>query len=51
MLGLDEIGGILADDAADIAAFEAAQRRSAPWLHLDDGRLDRLFADTQVSTT
>lgn len=45
MLGLDEIGGILADDADDIAAFEAGHRRDQPWLFLDDGRLDRLFAD------
>jgi 3-isopropylmalate/(R)-2-methylmalate dehydratase small subunit len=43
LLGLDEIGGILADDAADIAAFERRQRQAAPWLQLDDGRLDRLF--------
>ena len=45
MLGLDEIGGILTDDADDIAAFEAGHRRDRPWLFLDDGRLDRLFAD------
>jgi len=45
ILGLDEIGGILADDAEDIAAFEAGHRRDQPWLFLDDGRLDRLFAD------
>lgn len=44
MAGLDEIGGILAEDAADIAAFEARQRREQPWLQLDDGRLNRLFA-------
>ena len=44
LLGLDEIGGILADDAPAIAAFEAAQRRETPWLHLDGGRLDRLFS-------
>ena len=44
MLGLDEIGGILADDADDIATFEARHRRDQPWLFLDDGRLDRLFA-------
>lgn len=43
MLGLDEIGGILADDASNIAAFEARQRLAAPWLQLDDGRLDELF--------
>jgi 3-isopropylmalate/(R)-2-methylmalate dehydratase small subunit len=45
MLGLDEIGGILADDAGDIDAFERSHRRDQPWLYLDDGRLDRLFAD------
>jgi len=50
LLGLDEIGGILADDAPAIEAFEAAQRRETPWLYLDDGRLDRLFADeTEVT--
>jgi len=32
--GLDEIGLILADDLADIAAFEARQRQQSPWLHL-----------------
>ncbi|RST87268.1 3-isopropylmalate dehydratase small subunit [Aquibium carbonis] len=32
--GLDEIGLILADDQADIAAFEARQREQNPWLHL-----------------
>ncbi len=45
MLGLDEVGGILADDLPDIAAFEARQKQSQPWLDLGDGRLDRLFAD------
>lgn len=43
LAGLDEIGSILAEDEADIARFEAAQRRAAPWLYLDDGRLDREF--------
>src|SRR5690606_911537 len=47
LLGLDEIGAILADDAADIAKFEAEQRKKAPWLHLEDGRLDRMFAQQQ----
>jgi 3-isopropylmalate/(R)-2-methylmalate dehydratase small subunit len=45
LLGLDEVGGILADDAADIAAFEARHRTEQPWMFLDDGRLDRLFAE------
>jgi 3-isopropylmalate/(R)-2-methylmalate dehydratase small subunit len=49
MLGLDEIGSILADDAADIAAFEARHRSEQPWLFLDDGRLERLFAETRSS--
>lgn len=39
LLGLDQIGAILADDAADIAAFESRQRAQAPWLHLDRGKL------------
>ncbi|KKC31434.1 3-isopropylmalate dehydratase small subunit [Devosia psychrophila] len=47
MLGLDEIGGILAEDADDIAAFEIRHRASQPWLFLDDGRLDRLFDETE----
>lgn len=47
LLGLDEIGSILSDDAADIAAFEQKQRAAYPWLALEDGRLDRLFADKE----
>jgi 3-isopropylmalate/(R)-2-methylmalate dehydratase small subunit len=47
LLGLDEVGSILADDADDIAAFEARQRREAPWLYLDDGRLARQFPDSE----
>jgi 3-isopropylmalate/(R)-2-methylmalate dehydratase small subunit len=35
LLGLDEIGAILADDAGDIEAFEEVQRRKAPWLQLN----------------
>ena len=46
--GLDEIGTILSDDAADIAAFEKRQESDYPWLRLD-GRLDRLFADMKDS--
>jgi 3-isopropylmalate/(R)-2-methylmalate dehydratase small subunit len=49
MLGLDEIGGILTDDADDIAAFEARHRHDQPWLFLDDGRLDRLFANSETA--
>jgi 3-isopropylmalate/(R)-2-methylmalate dehydratase small subunit len=41
--GLDEIGAILADDAAEIAAFETAQRRDFPWIAVDGGSLDRLL--------
>lgn len=44
--GLDEIGLILAEDSASIAAFEARQRREAPWLDLGDGRLAALFGGT-----
>jgi 3-isopropylmalate/(R)-2-methylmalate dehydratase small subunit len=32
LLGLDEIGMILAEDLPEIEAFEAQQRRMAPWL-------------------
>jgi len=34
MMGLDEIGLILADDESDIAAFEAKQQVEKPWLYL-----------------
>jgi 3-isopropylmalate/(R)-2-methylmalate dehydratase small subunit len=44
LLGLDEIGAILADDADDIAAFERAQRERAPWLQIEASRLDGLFS-------
>ena len=43
LLGLDEIGAILADDAADIEAFETTQRDTYPWVQIDDAALDRLF--------
>jgi 3-isopropylmalate/(R)-2-methylmalate dehydratase small subunit len=36
LLGLDEIGMILADDLVEIDAFEARHRSSSPWLFLDD---------------
>jgi 3-isopropylmalate/(R)-2-methylmalate dehydratase small subunit len=39
LLGLDQIGAILADDAADIEAFESRQKSAAPWLHLDRDKL------------
>jgi 3-isopropylmalate/(R)-2-methylmalate dehydratase small subunit len=42
LLGLDEIGMILAEDQSEIVAFEARQRSEAPWLDLADGRLDVL---------
>lgn len=51
LLGLDEIGAILADDADEIAAFEAAQRKAAPWLPIDKARLDRLFAADETRET
>jgi 3-isopropylmalate/(R)-2-methylmalate dehydratase small subunit len=35
LLGLDQIGAILADDAADIKAFESRQKSATPWLYLD----------------
>ena len=44
LLGLDEIGSILADDAADIADLSGGNVALYPWLELEDGRLDRLFA-------
>ena len=36
LLGLDEIGAILADAAEDIARVAAWHRARSPWLHLDD---------------
>jgi 3-isopropylmalate/(R)-2-methylmalate dehydratase small subunit len=49
LLGLDEIGSILADDAPDIADYERRQRALYPWLELEDGRLDRMFAGKKGS--
>ncbi|HVY50347.1 MAG TPA: 3-isopropylmalate dehydratase small subunit [Devosia sp.] len=40
--GLDEIGTILSEEAAAIAAFEREQRAQQPWLWLEDGRMERL---------
>lgn len=37
--GLDEIGVMLTDDLADIAAFEAAHRAARPWLFLSSDQL------------
>ena len=42
LLGLDEIGLILADDADDIADFEAKQRATMPWLYLTEEQVARL---------
>jgi len=42
LLGLDEIGAILADDVADIERFEAAQAEARPWLHLGRDKLATL---------
>jgi 3-isopropylmalate/(R)-2-methylmalate dehydratase small subunit len=39
LLGLDQIGEILAGDAADIKAFESRQKAAAPWLYLDRDKL------------
>jgi 3-isopropylmalate/(R)-2-methylmalate dehydratase small subunit len=40
LLGLDEIGGILADDLAEVETFEKRQRRLYPWLQLDESQFD-----------
>lgn len=45
LLGLDEIGMILADDLADIRDFEARQKEERPWLHLTAEQL-AYFDDT-----
>ena len=42
MLGRDEIGAILADDADDIAAFERGRKTSSPWLKLNEDQLAHL---------
>ena len=39
LLGLDQIGAILADDATEIADFESRQRSEFPWLYLDRRKL------------
>jgi 3-isopropylmalate/(R)-2-methylmalate dehydratase small subunit len=44
LMGLDEIGAILAEDADDIAAFEQDQRARSPWAYLDAAQLS-FFAD------
>ena len=46
LLGLDEIGTILADDASEIGVFEALQRDAFPWVQIDGAALDRLFYKT-----
>jgi 3-isopropylmalate/(R)-2-methylmalate dehydratase small subunit len=51
MLGLDQIGAILAHDAADIAVFEARQRAQAPWLHLDRAKLSYFDNDRSKDKT
>lgn len=42
-LGRDETATILADDVDDIAAFEAQQQKTAPWLLLTDAQLSTYF--------
>ena len=46
LLGLDEIGAILADDALEIDAFEAMQRDAFPWVQIERNVLDRMFDKT-----
>jgi 3-isopropylmalate/(R)-2-methylmalate dehydratase small subunit len=43
LMGLDEIGSILADDADEIAAYEQRRRDLTPWLELDESRLEQVF--------
>jgi 3-isopropylmalate/(R)-2-methylmalate dehydratase small subunit len=40
--GLDEIGLILADDSAEIIAFEARQRAEKPWLYITEEQVATL---------
>lgn len=44
LMGLDEIGTILADDLPDIDAYEQRQRLRHPWVELEAATLDRLFS-------
>ena len=44
LLGLDDIGAILADDIRDVEAYEATQRQREPWLYLTPDALS-YFAD------
>lgn len=50
LLGLDEIGSVLADDAADIAEFEGRQREQSPWLYLTPQTLS-FFEDIEDRDT
>jgi 3-isopropylmalate/(R)-2-methylmalate dehydratase small subunit len=49
LLGLDEIGSILADDEPAIAAFESRHRDARPWLFLTRDQL-AYFDDTAEET-
>lgn len=48
LLGLDDIGAVLADDAPDIASFETRQRERRPWLYLTPETLS-YFGDLVVT--
>ncbi len=44
LLGLDEIGAILAEDVPDIEAYEQQQHARQPWVQLDAATLGRVFS-------
>lgn len=46
LLGLDEIGSILANDVSDIQDFETKQHQTQPWLYLSDAQLS-IFGETK----
>ena len=46
MVGQDEIGAILDEDADTIVAFEAQQKRHMPWLYLSPEQLSSFQADS-----
>ncbi len=48
LLGLDDIGAVLEDDADDIEAFEARQRVASPWLYLTPAELSH-FGDLDTT--
>lgn len=51
LLGQDEIGAILDEDADTIAAFEAQQKQHMPWLYLSPEQLASFHSDYSLKGT